>query len=322
MHMRRTGQYVAPMGCRRDEHEVWRTVDNRAAGPIANPSRDAAAPGDIAAGRSPRRPSPSFMSSTSLRDNTSGPLAAWAGRLDRIAEIARRHGVGELAERAPHDCAGNVLWLVQLERWDAALDVLGGAGTIADALRAHFGRVAAVESTPAGVETLRERFAGEPGAGGVTVEARHAALPALPFADGEFDCLTLHDALDRVPTGERDRLFRECRRVLRPGGCLYVAAPNAGWHRRLRRSAPGAGAVWPARLARALGEAGFRETRLYYLEPSLRYPLAFVPATVPALLAFEQRGARLTRTTRVRLALVRAGLHPLLYQSVAALAYA
>jgi len=47
-----------------------------------------------------------------------------------------------------------------------------------------------------------------------------------------------------------------------------------------------------------------------------------VPATVPALLAFERRGARLTRTARVRLALVRAGLHPLLYQSVAALAYA
>ena len=260
------------------------------------------------------------MSSPTLRDHTSGPLATWAARLERVAGIARRHGVPELAERAPHDCAGNVLWLLELDRRDAALDVLAGVGTLTDALRVHFGRVAAVDVAPGAVATLRERFDGTAGA---PVEVRECTATALPFGDGEFDCVTLHDALDRVPAAARPALFRECRRVLRPGGALYLSAPNARWHRRLRRAEPqGAGSVVPGRTARSLRAAGFRETRLFYLEPSCAYPLAFVPATAAALLAFERRGRRRTAAARLREGFARVGLHPLLHHSVMLLATA
>ena len=47
---------------------------------------------------------------------------------------------------------------------------------------------------------------------------------ALPFPDGSFDVVIMFEALYYIP--EVDRFFRECRRVLRPGGTLLIATAN------------------------------------------------------------------------------------------------
>jgi SAM-dependent methyltransferase len=68
--------------------------------------------------------------------------------------------------------------------------------------------------------------------------ARNLAEPATPglslvlggaekiaFPDGSFDIATLFKSLHHVPVDSMDRALREVRRVLVPGGLLYVSEP-------------------------------------------------------------------------------------------------
>lgn len=53
-----------------------------------------------------------------------------------------------------------------------------------------------------------------------------AAADALPFPDATFDGVFCIDAFEHVP--DSARAAREFRRVLRPGGFLFLSAPNYG----------------------------------------------------------------------------------------------
>lgn len=68
---------------------------------------------------------------------------------------------------------------------------------------------------------------------------RHAFVQAdleapLPFKDGSFDAVLMLDVLEHLHN--RGQALDEARRVLKPGGLLFLAVPNAGttWRRRLR----------------------------------------------------------------------------------------
>ncbi|MCF8533680.1 MAG: class I SAM-dependent methyltransferase [Reyranella sp.] len=64
--------------------------------------------------------------------------------------------------------------------------------------------------------------------------ARLGAPPALasqqgartPFADGQFDVVTVSAVLHHVPVAERPAVYAELGRVLKPGGRLYVFEHN------------------------------------------------------------------------------------------------
>lgn len=59
---------------------------------------------------------------------------------------------------------------------------------------------------------------------GVRVELRQSFAEEIPFADGAFDLVLLDNVLEHVR--DRDRTLAEIRRVLRPGGLLYLVTPK------------------------------------------------------------------------------------------------
>jgi len=109
---------------------------------------------------------------------------------------------------------GWVLARAGLRRGMTLLDVATGTGLVARA-------AAAVVQTPNGVVGV------DPSAGMLREARRTFAGPlaqgrieSLPFADGLFDFVTIGYALRHA--ADLDVAFRECRRVLRPGGRLVI----------------------------------------------------------------------------------------------------
>jgi ubiquinone/menaquinone biosynthesis C-methylase UbiE len=107
------------------------------------------------------------------------------------------------------------LALRNLQRqWDpahrSALDVGGGTGVMAQAVKTLFGleRVASVDVEDRFLDTL-------------DIETAIYGGGALPFADGSFDCILLFNVLHHVPVAARAALLRECRRVA-GAGPIYI----------------------------------------------------------------------------------------------------
>ena len=100
------------------------------------------------------------------------------------------------------------------------LDIGCGAANMTHHL-CHYGQVVGVDSNPKPLVVARERG----------LESYEAFADNLPFADGDFDLVTMLDTLEHVPA--EDRVLAECRRVLRspdpargiPGGRLLVTSP-------------------------------------------------------------------------------------------------
>lgn len=76
-------------------------------------------------------------------------------------------------------------------------------------------------------EPLRVQF----GAGGNTLEGwkNHDAdvdvTKPLPYADDAVDIALCEHCCEHVPTPDFFRFLLECRRILKPGGSLYLAMP-------------------------------------------------------------------------------------------------
>ncbi|WP_369259929.1 class I SAM-dependent methyltransferase [Streptomyces sp. R35] len=121
------------------------------------------------------------------------------------------------------------------------LDAGTGTGTAAMAARRRGARVRAVDADAGMVAAAR--------AGGV--DAGVAALPELPFADGEFDAVVANFVLNHV--GRPRAALAELRRVLRPGGRLVLtlwSARRGAGQDLLVRACEAGGAVPPAGLPR------------------------------------------------------------------------
>jgi arsenite methyltransferase len=113
-------------------------------------------------------------------------------------------------------------WLLgRVEPGSVVLDLGCGAGTdllIAAQMTGPDGHVIGVDMTPAMLDRARESAA----AMGISnVELHQSLIESLPLEDGSVDMVISNGVIDLVP--DKDAVFDEIDRVLRPGGRLQIA---------------------------------------------------------------------------------------------------
>ena len=141
----------------------------------------------------------------------------WAEDLGYPDELAR------VPESSVESFAGvaNPFSLGRLEAGERVLDLGCGAGTdslIAAQMVGAEGRVVGIDMTP---EMLAKARAGAVELGLAQAEFVEGDVESLPFADAAFDVVISNGVIDLVP--DKDAVFAELHRVLRPGGRVQLA---------------------------------------------------------------------------------------------------
>jgi arsenite methyltransferase len=141
----------------------------------------------------------------------------WAEDLGYPEELAN------VPEGSVQSFAGvaNPFTLGRIEPGQVVLDLGCGAGTdllIAAQMVGPEGRVIGVDMTSAMLERARES-AREMGL--ENVELRESLIESLPLADASVDVVISNGVIDLVP--DKEAVFSELDRVLRPGGRLQIA---------------------------------------------------------------------------------------------------
>jgi arsenite methyltransferase len=142
---------------------------------------------------------------------------SWAEDLGYPSELAR------VPERTVESFAGvaNPHVLGRIEAGQVVLDLGCGAGTdllIAAQMVGPEGRAIGIDMTPKMLERARES-ANEMGLD--NVELHQGLIESLPLPDESVDVVISNGVIDLVP--DKDAVFAEIDRVLRPGGRLQVA---------------------------------------------------------------------------------------------------
>jgi SAM-dependent methyltransferase len=133
------------------------------------------------------------------------------------------HELARVPEASAQSFAGvaNHFGLGAMNEGETVLDLGCGAGTdllIAAQMVGPGGRAIGIDITPSMVTRARESAA-EMGLG--NVEVREAPIEKLPLPDESVDVVISNGVIDLVP--DKDAVFSEIKRVLRPGGRLQIA---------------------------------------------------------------------------------------------------
>ena len=141
----------------------------------------------------------------------------WAGDLGYPAELAN------VPEASVESFAGvaNHFVLGRIEEGATVLDLGCGAGTdllIAAQMVGPSGRAIGIDMTPSMLERAR-RSAEEMGL--ENIEVHEGLIESLPLEDESVDVVISNGVIDLVP--DKDAVFAEIDRVLKPGGRLQIA---------------------------------------------------------------------------------------------------
>jgi arsenite methyltransferase len=182
---------------------------------------------------------------------------------------------------------GNPLALASIREGDTVLDLGSGAG-IDCFLAAHgagaTGHVIGVDMT---MEMLDRANHNKAAVGATNVEFRYGELEALPVDDSSVDLVISNCVINLVP--DRDRVYREVMRVLKPGGRVSVsdtiqtmALPQALLETEAAKAACISAAVTKEVYLASLTDAGFEDVAI---ESEVPYPadLGFEQALLEGL---------------------------------------
>ena len=156
---------------------------------------------------------------------------------------------------------------------DVRLAELGcGSGGMLEAL-GRFGTAVGVEMDPALRARARERG----------LDVRAGALPdAIPLEPGRWDAVCLFDVLEHVD--DEAGALAACRRLLAPGGRLFVTVPAYAWLWSRHDELLGHRRRYTARaLRRAAERGGYAVERLTYFNTLLAPPIMAVRLARAAL---------------------------------------
>ena len=142
---------------------------------------------------------------------------AWAEDLNYPDELAA------VPSSSVESFAGvaNPFTLGRLTPGERVLDLGCGAGTdslVAAQMVGPEGSVTGIDMTP---EMLAKARASAAETGAEHVEFVEAEAERLPFADASFDVVISNGVIDLIP--DKDAVFSEIHRVLRPGGRIQIA---------------------------------------------------------------------------------------------------
>jgi arsenite methyltransferase len=143
---------------------------------------------------------------------------AWARDLDYPAELLAR-----VPETSCESFAGvaNPFSLGAIQPGEDVLDIGCGAGMdtlVAAQMTGETGTVTGIDMTPDMAAKAR-RSAAEMGLSNVTIV--DGSAERLPFRDASFDVVISNGVIDLIP--DKDAVFSEIARVLRPGGRIQLA---------------------------------------------------------------------------------------------------
>ena len=132
---------------------------------------------------------------------------------DRYERAARRYDrfIGPLVAGA-HETA---LEMFPPRDGMHVLDVGCGTGAQLSAYREAGCRVSCVDLSPGMLDVARRRL-------GPDADVREGSGADIPFPDDTFDLATISFVLHEVPSGDREMILGEMRRVVRPDGGILV----------------------------------------------------------------------------------------------------
>jgi ubiquinone/menaquinone biosynthesis C-methylase UbiE len=110
------------------------------------------------------------------------------------------------------------------------LDMGCGTGRFTVPLARRAKTVSGLDMSPAMLATARKKLADQ----GLQADLREGDMADLPFDDASFDVVVSMLALMHVPRLDRQRVFFEVARVLRPGGRLLIGVKNSAFERMFR----------------------------------------------------------------------------------------
>ena len=179
---------------------------------------------------------------------------------------------------------GNPTAMASLKPGETVLDLGSGGGIdcfLAASAVGETGKVIGVDMTPDMVSKARAN-AGE--AGLKNVEFRLGEIEHLPVEDASVDAIISNCVINLSP--EKDKVFREAYRVLRPGGKLALSdiVATAPLPEEVRKdlsliSACVGGAEGVEFIKKTLEETGFEEVKVTPLEASREFIQEWLPGT-------------------------------------------